>query len=90
MKIILFSFDQRSDQKRAIKYIEMKKLITAVFILISVVSFAQKKDLGIHMGCYSSGDTLTIAAVKKTSGINLFGEGSENFNLRQWKHGRNI
>jgi outer membrane protein OmpA-like peptidoglycan-associated protein len=62
----------------------MKKTFTFLLALLSFVSFAQKKELGVHMGCYSNGDTLTIAGVKKTSGINLFGDGSENYSLKQW------
>lgn len=62
----------------------MKRIALLFFLLISFFSVAQKKELGVHMGCYSSGDTLTITALKRTSGINLLGEGSESFNLRHW------
>jgi outer membrane protein OmpA-like peptidoglycan-associated protein len=62
----------------------MKNLLPVLLFLISTFSFAQKKDLAVHIGCYSSGDSLTVAAVKKTSGINLFGDGSENTSLKQW------
>ncbi|HEX8515586.1 MAG TPA: carboxypeptidase-like regulatory domain-containing protein, partial [Bacteroidia bacterium] len=63
----------------------IKKLILLILILLPLLSAAQKKDLGIHMGCFANGDTLTIASVKKTSNVSLFGEGSENYTLKNWK-----
>lgn len=63
----------------------MKKIITLAFLCFSIISFAQQKgSLGIHMGCYSNGDTLTMEAIKKVIGINILGEGSEKCSLKQW------
>lgn len=61
----------------------MKKLLL-FFMLLPGFLFAQKKEMAVHLGCYTSGDTLTVAAVKRTTGINLFGDGSEGVTLRQW------
>lgn len=62
----------------------MKKLFVIGFLFLSVLSFSQKNELSIHLGCYSNGDSLSVGAVKKTSGVNLFGDGSENYTLKQW------
>jgi outer membrane protein OmpA-like peptidoglycan-associated protein len=50
--------------------------------MYSLVS-AQKIP-SIHMGCYGNGDTLTADGVKRTNGVNLFGEGSESYRLKEW------
>jgi outer membrane protein OmpA-like peptidoglycan-associated protein len=62
----------------------MKKLLVVSLLFISLFSFSQKKGLSVHLGCYTHGDTLSVEAVKKTGGVNLFGEGSENYSLKQW------
>lgn len=62
----------------------MKNLFIISFLLLYLNSFSQKKELGIHLGCYSNGDTLNMEGVKRTSGVNLFGAGSENCSLREW------
>jgi outer membrane protein OmpA-like peptidoglycan-associated protein len=62
----------------------MKKLLILAFLHLSIISFSQKKGLSIHLGCYSHGDTLNVEAVKRTTGVNLFGDGSENCSLKQW------
>jgi outer membrane protein OmpA-like peptidoglycan-associated protein len=62
----------------------MKKLLLLSFMLSALFCFGQKKDLAIHLGCYTSGDTLTVDAVKRVSSVNLFGDGSEKYSLKQW------
>lgn len=61
----------------------MKKIATLLFLFISLVVLAQKKP-EFHLGCYSNGDTLTLNAVKNTKGVNLLGDGSDKFTLKQW------
>ena len=61
----------------------MKRTALIFLLLLSFASFAQK-ELGIHLGCYTNGDTLTVDAVKRTSGINILGEGSDKYSLKQW------
>jgi outer membrane protein OmpA-like peptidoglycan-associated protein len=41
--------------------------------------------MGVHLGCYGPGDTLTIDGVKRTSGVNLFGDGAEGYSLKNWE-----
>ncbi|MCW3072575.1 MAG: hypothetical protein JWO44_2465 [Bacteroidetes bacterium] len=62
----------------------MKKLFLIFCLLSSVLAFGQKKELAVHMGCYASGDTLTVEAVKRVSSVNLFGDGSGDHSLKQW------
>lgn len=61
----------------------MKKLLL-FFLLIPSFLFAQKKNMAVHIGCYENGDTLTVAAVKRSTGVNLFGDGSESSSLKEW------
>lgn len=63
----------------------MKKILLFICVLLSGYLNAQKKAPAIHMGCYGNGDTLTIDGVKKTSSVNLFGDGSESYSLRRWE-----
>jgi len=62
----------------------MKRSLLVFFLLFSFASFAQVKDIAIHLGCYSGGDTLTVDAVKRTSGINLLGSGNDKYSLKEW------
>ncbi len=62
----------------------MKKIVLFIFLLASFAAFSQGKKLDIHLGCYSNGDTLTVAAVKTVKAVNLLGDGSDKYSLKQW------
>lgn len=62
----------------------MKKIITLLFLLVSLISFSQKKSLTVHIGCYSNGDTLTVDGIKRTTGVTLAGDGAEKSSLKEW------
>lgn len=62
----------------------MKKILTLLFLFATLAAFAQLKKPELHLGCYSNGDTLTVEAVKRTKGINLLGDDSDKFSLKQW------
>jgi len=62
----------------------MKKIPAFLFLFVSFALFSEQKNPELHLGCYSNGDTLTVNAVKTIKGINLLGEGSDKFSLKQW------
>ncbi len=67
----------------------MKPLICGVFLMLFASSFSsQKEPVQIYLGCYKTGDTLTMETLLKIKNLSLLtekGEGTTGYWVKTWE-----